>query len=396
MIKKEIVDFIKNTKNDWIKLRHYFHQHPEVSMNEINTASKIKDYLTRFGFEVKEFNKSGIVGILRNGTSNKKIALRVAINGIEIKENNESIPYYSLNNNMHASGNDGQIAMLLATCQYFATNKNFDGSLYVIFQPDQEKAQGAISMLKDGFFDEHKIDKIFAIQNISGNFLPKGEVGDFYFYDKDDAFMPSNDMLEYAILGKNHYNAFLGDESNPIIVGTSIVANLEKIIFSKLKPFEKVLISFGAFNAGKEVNLISSTCSIKLSVKTFDENIRKKVLGWIDEIIFKTCEMYSCFYSKQTIGRTNVLINNSEVNSSTKKLVQSIFGPNKVKSVKKSLISDDYAMFLEKIPGCLVFINNGDLGSTYTNNYNFNDGIMPYGIAYFISVVEHELASQTK
>lgn len=390
MIKKEILDYIKNNKNEWIKLRHYLHQHPENALNEFNTTNMIKKFLENNGFELKEYSQTGIVGVLKNGNSNNKIGIRVAIDAVLQKENNKSIAYYSLGKNMHCNGNDGHIAMLLGVCQYLAKSRNFDGTFYAIFQPAQSVGKGSIEMINNNFFNEN-LNKIYSIQNLSDKELPQGEIGDLYFYEKDKSILPSEDIFEYKIFNSFDTNNLFDESINPIIIASNIITNIYNIINTKLNPYEKVFLSIVSFNYDSKASLSDNHCLVKFSLKCFDEESRKKALYIIDDVFLKYSQLYSCNYEKNIIGEIPMLKNNIDVVKETKEIARTVFGNNKIKQLHKIFISDDFGNFLEKIPGCMIFINNGDSNKLSSNNYDFNDTLIYYGVALFVSLIEKNM-----
>lgn len=391
MIKKEIVDYIKKNKNEWIKLRHYFHQYPEIAMNEFNTSNKIKELLLKWQYEVIECGKTGVIGILRNGDSNKKIAIRAEFDGLPIIEENDDLPYKSLNENMHACGRDGHTTMALAACQYLAETKNFNGTFYAIFQPGEEECVGALHMINDGLFDKIKPDRIYALHNIPLKQVNCGNPGDFHFYDGTDAMMASNDMLDVTIIGKGAHGSSPQNGRDPIVAGACLVNNLQTIISRNVSPFEKVVITIGAFNAGSAPNIIPGKANLKLSVRNLKKETRSFVLDRINQVISQTCNLYNCEAQISIIGACSLTINDPQVNEFAKNVVRNVFGENKLKPSPQLLAGEDFGYFLEKVPGCMVFINNGDSADLHNHKFNFNDEILPYGVAYFIAIVENEL-----
>ncbi len=391
MIKKNIIDYIKKNRSEWKRIRQYFHQHPELSMNEFNTSQKIKELLIKWNYEVIECSNTGIIGILRNGNGNRKIAIRAELDGLPIKEENQNLVYKSLNENMHACGHDGHLTMALAVCQYFAETKVFNGAFYVIFQPGEENSMGAMKMIEDGLLDKINPDRIYALHNVPYKQLKCGSAGDLHFYNKADPIMAANDMFEYKIIGKSTHGSSPQNGIDPIVAGSSIVMNLQSIVSRNLSPFDKSVVTVGAFNAGHAANAIPEYASIKVSIRSLDINTRDLVLKRVDDIVLKTCEMYNCLVQKNIEGTASFTINNLEVNEFARQTAIEVFGKNKVFSSPQLLASEDYGYFLDRIPGCLVFINNGDSADLHNNHYDFNDEIIPYGVAFLISLLEKEL-----
>lgn len=388
MIKKEIIDYIKKNKTNWIRLRYYLHQNPEKSMHEFNTTRKIKDELVKFGFSVYQLEKSGVIGILKNGNSNKTIALRVSIDAINIKENNEELNYQSLNDYSHCSGNDGHIIFLLAACQYFSEFKTFYGTIVVIFQPGKEKLCGANYVINDDYFQGLKIDEIHTLVSITNNEIKHSKYGDFCLFDKEETILPTNDMVKFNIFPKNiKENNF----SNPILTCSAIILNLQTIISNDLSVSEKAKINIGNISGGDDANPIASLASFRLNLLTFDLNVRDKIINRIEQIVFSLCEMYNCSFDLELIGSSANIENNINLVEDIKSMISTTFGEDKIKILDKISITEDFGEYLKTIPGTIVFINNGNDEKIYSSKYNFSDEILPYGISYFITIIENRL-----
>lgn len=391
MIKKEIVDYIKKHQKEWENLRHYFHQHPETSMTEYNTSNKIKELLTGWGYQIEECGKTGMIATLTNGNGNRKIAIRAEFDALKILELNDDLEYKSLNDNMHACGHDGHLTMALATCQYMAETRNFNGTFYTIFQPGEEDCVGALEMINDGLFERINPDRIYAIHNMPLKALGTGQPGDFHFYTGENAMMASNDMYEYKIIGKGAHGSSPQNGIDPVVAASNLVLNLQTIVSRNVSAFEKVVITVGSIHAGSVPNIIPQSATISLSIRNLDQNIQDYVLNRIDEVVANTCNTFNCTYEKKHLGSCCMTINNKQVNEFAKKITKQVFGEHKVHEALQLLAGEDYGYFLQKVPGCLVFLNNGDSADLHNPRYNFNDKILPYGIAYFISILEKEL-----
>ncbi len=155
--------------------RRHLHQHPETEFSVFDTAAFVVQKLTEFGLVVHEgVGQIGIVGQLTKGSSNKAIGLRADMDALAIQELNE-FPHKSLNDGrMHACGHDGHTTMLLGAARYLAETKNFDGTIYFIFQPAEENEAGGRVMVQEGLFDQFPCDDVYGMHNMPG--IPVGQI----------------------------------------------------------------------------------------------------------------------------------------------------------------------------------------------------------------------------
>ena len=192
----KITTDLKQYHDEMRQWRQHLHQFPETAFEETQTAQFIADKLTGFGLKVQQgLGKTGVVATLSAGNSNKKIALRADMDALFIQEQNSFAHKSCHDGKMHACGHDGHSAMLLGAAKYLATNRNFDGTVYFIFQPAEEGRAGAQQMIVDGLFEEFPADSVFGMHN-----FPDIPVG--HFAVKTGAMMASFDCFEITLSGQ--------------------------------------------------------------------------------------------------------------------------------------------------------------------------------------------------
>ncbi len=174
--------------------RHHLHRHPELSLEERNTAKYIADLVRTWGYEVVEgVGQHGIVASLTVGDNGRSIGLRADTDALPIQEDND-LPYKSeVAGVSHLCGHDGHTAMLLAAGEYLARTRNFDGTVRLIFQPAEEIMAGGPAMIEDGLFDRWPVDAVFGMHN-----MPGLELGKLHF--RDDEMMAAVDNWEIELV----------------------------------------------------------------------------------------------------------------------------------------------------------------------------------------------------
>ena len=210
----------ENFEKEMIAWRHDFHAHPELNFDLDITSAKVAEILKSFGLEVFEgIGKTGIVAVLKNGNSNKSIGIRADMDALPVKEESDSEYKSTHEGKMHACGHDGHTAMALGAAKYLSETKNFNGTVYFIFQPDEEKTQGAQAMIDDGLFEKFSIDEVYAFHN-----LPGMEAGSFA--TRSGTITASESLFNIKLWGQGGHSALPHMGVDTITVGTQIITCL--------------------------------------------------------------------------------------------------------------------------------------------------------------------------
>ena len=155
---------LHNQLTEW---RHDLHMNPQISFEEEYASNKVANLMREFGIEVHQgIAKTGVVGVLKKGNSNKSIGIRADMDALPINEINNFSYKSKIENRMHACGHDGHTTMLLGAAKYLAEHGNFDGTVYFIFQPDEENCFGAKTMIEEGLYTKFSIDEVYGMHNI--------------------------------------------------------------------------------------------------------------------------------------------------------------------------------------------------------------------------------------
>lgn len=391
MIKKSMLEYIKEHKEEWSKLRQVFHANPEQSMNETQTLKRIKGLLSKWGFQVIDLEKYGLIGVLKHGTSNKSVATRACVDAVKTREESE-LEYKSSNGYMHSTGNDGNMTMLLGACQYLSETRDFNGEFYAIFEAGGNDGIVTSNILKAIEEKKIKIDSIYSIGVIPSIQTITGTPGDFCLSGNDSGFLASNDLIAYKVFGKGSDTSSPQNSNDPIITASSIVLNLQTIISRNIPPTSQVTLSISSFNSEGSGNSIPNSVKFKVNVKSLDNSVKDYVLKRIDEIVENTCKSFDCKFEKRVIGSTPMLVNNKEENSFANSLILDLFGEEKIINLNdKLLISNSFSKMLEKFPGAFLFISNGESADLFNNKFDFNDRLIPFGVCFYSSLVERKL-----
>ncbi|WP_299734724.1 M20 aminoacylase family protein [uncultured Endozoicomonas sp.] len=380
---------IEQQVTEW---RQHIHKHPEFGFEEVKTAAMVADKLESFGIEVhRNIGKTGVVGILKCGNSDRSIGLRADMDALHIKEQN-AFGHASVNEGvMHACGHDGHTAMLLGAAHELAQKRNFDGTVYFIFQPGEEHGVGAKAMIEDGLFTRWKIDAVYAMHNLPG--IPEG-----HFMTRSGSIMASESSFEINVYATGGHAALPHMGTDPIVVGAQIVTALQTIVSRNLSAIhETAVLSVTEFATNGTVNVIPSSVTIKGDTRCFTDESLNKIEKAIERIVAGQCQSagvdYSYHFNNSFLSTINTAAETEHAVNAARKVV----GEERVNGqCEPFTISEDFSFMLRQVPGCYVLVGNGDdeKGGTALHNplYDFNDNILMKGVNYWQALVETQLS----
>lgn len=369
------------TMRQWFE---HMHRHPELSMQETNTAAFIAETLRGIGgFEIETgIGKNGIVASLKVGDSDKVIGLRADFDALPIQEEND-FPYKSTVAGVaHLCGHDGHTTMLLGAARYLADTRNFNGTVRLIFQPGEETMEGGPAMIADGLFERFPVDAVFGMHNIPGL-----EEGKFYFHPGE--MMSAVDNWEVEIIGKGGHGGIPELTIDPVVAGSSIVMAIQSIVARNVAPAHRAVVTIGAFLAGNAGNVVASSATLRFSIRTTTAEDREMVLGNIRRIVDHQSRSFGCKSEIREGVPGAVLVNDKEETEKAVRIAQAAFGEDQVIYPGPSfLASEDFAFMLQKKKGTYCFLGSGPGKMVHHPEYFFNQNILPVGAAYWVALTE--------
>ena len=242
---------------DMTAWRRDIHAHPELGFEETRTAGIVAAKLREFGFdEVHErVGKTGVVGVLRAGSSTRRIGLRADMDALPMAEGNRFAHASVFANKMHACGHDGHTTMLLGAARYLAATRQFDGTVNFIFQPAEEGMGGAQAMIDDGLFQRFPCDSIFGMHN-----RPSLDVGRFNV--KPGPMMAGGAFFDIHVTGKGAHGARPETGVDAVMVAAHIAVALQTIISRNIAPLDTAVLSVTMITAGDAYNVIPQTAHL--------------------------------------------------------------------------------------------------------------------------------------
>lgn len=384
-------EFLRSCER-FIQIRHDIHAHPELGGDVPRTSELVARFLKEWGYEVhSNVGGLGVVGVLKNGQSNKSIGIRADMDALPIMEDT-ALPYASkIDGHMHACGHDGHTTILLAAAQYLAEFKPFNGTINLIFQPDEEGLSGAQAMMNDGLFDRFPCDAVYALHN-----MPGVEVG--HAYIRRGVFTASSDKVLIKLTGKGGHAAFPHLSKDVTLALGNIIMSLQSIVSRNISPNEASIVSIGQINAGTAPNIIPDSANMSLSVRNFSVENQNLVESRIREIIAGQCAAYQVSAEIDYLHQVPPTINSDNETDLVRQALQNVLGEDYVSGDDIDPIpgSEDFAWMLKEKPGCYFTLANG-LGewygcSVHNPGYDFNDKLIPIGAACWVQLVKNYLS----
>jgi len=374
--------------------RRHMHRHPEIQFDVHQTAGFIAGLLRDAGFEVHErIGQSGLVAVLKKGGSpeRKAIALRADMDAMPIDEQN-TFEYRSQNKNqMHACGHDGHSAMLLGAAYHLAEHGQFDGTVYFIFQPNEEHGLGAQAMLEDGLFERFPASECYSLHNVPG--LEAGRLA-----MRTGATMASENLFEIEIHGRGGHASSPHKCIDPVVVAAQIVTSLQTISSRTANPLESVVVSVTEMHTDGSRNVIPSNVVIKGECRTFSDSNTDMVEKRVGEIARAAADMFGATCELSFSREFIVSVNSENETKAAATAAIAVNGKDKVDvECQPMSFSEDFAHMQKAVPGCYIFIGNGtdSVGGCMLHNprYDFNDSNLRIGAEYWVALVEQQLGT---
>lgn len=369
------------------EFRHDLHMYPELKFKEHRTSEKIAEFLTALEIPfIRGLATTGIVaslyGLNRSADNpGPALGIRADIDALPMDEAND-FEYISKHKGcMHACGHDGHTAMLLGAAELLSADRNFDGTVHLIFQPGEEGGAGARVMMNEGLFKRIPCQAVFALHNWPD--LPQGQMG-----IKTGPIMASGITFEVIVRGKGGHAALPHSTIDPVPIACSIVTQLQSLVSRRINPLDAAVLTIGKIEAGSSPNIIPSEARISGTCRTLTDETQSMLLEGIKRISRHIAEAHQ--------AQAEVIINGGGYPNTTNHPQEAEFmasimcqmvGENNVRTnVLPAMTAEDFGFMLKEVPGAYGWIGNGNAdvsgGDLHSTSYDFNDKNLELG-AYF-------------
>ena len=383
-----IVNRIAEFHPEMTEWRRDFHQHPELGFEEVRTSGIVAAKLAEFGCDevITGIAKTGVVGVIRgNGNSGRAIGFRADMDALPIEEATGK-PYSSqVPGKMHACGHDGHTTMLLGAAKYLAETRNFDGTVYLIFQPAEENLAGAEVMVKEGLFDRFPMDSVFGMHNWPG--APAG-----VFLHAPGPVMAAVANLEATITGRGAHGAMPHNGIDPIVIASHIVTALQSVVARNVNPLESGVITIAHIEGGHTFNVIPESVRMRGTARWFLPEVGDLLERKFKEIVTGVGTAMGATVECSFFRAYPATVNEAQSTAIAAKAAATVVGEARSRPLPQPTMGgEDFSFMLNEKPGAYLFLGGGrGEGDAMVHHprYDFNDEILPIGASWFATLAE--------
>lgn len=367
-----------------VEIRHDLHRHPELGYEETYTSGVVASELTRLKIPFAKgiAGGTGIVGIVHgtSAPSNTCVALRADMDALPITEETGLAYASQTPGKMHACGHDGHTAVLLGAAAVLkAAADSFSGDIKLIFQPAEEGGCGAQRMCEEGALENPRPSAIFGLHGWPG--LKTGMVA-----SRPGALLASVDGFTIRITGRGGHAAMPQDAVDPIVCAAAVIQSLQTILSREADPTEPSVLTISQINAGTAFNVIPDRAELKGTIRAVSVQRRQATLASLERIARSVAAAHRCEAAFEYYGTTPVTSNTPEMVGFVRETALRVLGPRGyVEAPKPAMWGEDFAFYLEKIPGCFFALgvqprDRDAYPMLHNPRYDFTDEAVPVGI----------------
>lgn len=396
-VDKSLLSDIKSIESKVIEWRHYFHENPELSNREFNTAKKIADHLKNLGLNVTtNVAQTGVIGVLEGDLPGKVVALRADIDALPVTERND-LPFKSIVKTtflgqetgvMHACGHDTHIAILMGVAEVLSKHKNLiQGTIKFIFQPAEEgvppgEVGGAKQMILEGVLKNPDVNAIFGLHIGSGS--PVGTIS-----YKPGGTMAAVERFVVTVKGKQTHGSKPWGGVDPIYISAKIIDGFQSIISRESDlTNEAAVITVGKISSGVRFNIIPESAEMIGTVRTLDPGMRTKITRRMNEMARDIAIAYGGTATIDWQSNTVITYNDLALTQQMLPSLEAAAGKENVSLVKATTGGEDFSYYQEEIPGLYFFLGGMTPGNTeafphHTPDFKIDDRGMLLGVKSF-------------
>lgn len=374
---------------DLVRHRRHFHQHPELSFEEVQTAAYIERALLDAGFASADLRtgvaKTGILATLVGGKPGPVTLLRADMDGLPVAELSE-VEYRSKREGvMHACGHDGHMAILLtAACELIKRRDEIAGTIVFCFQPAEEGPAGARVMIEEGALENPHVDRTFALHLYSG--LDVGRVG-----IRDGAFFAASDRFEILLSGKGGHGAMPQTAIDPVVGASHLVTLLQTIPSREIAPKDPVVVTVGAVHAGTTFNVIPETAQLLGTVRTMDEEVRRGMPERMERIVEGLCDGLRLNYEFEYHWGYPPTVNDPAMNAVVHRVAQAAVGEDAIDYPHEIVMwGEDMSFMQQERPGAyfIVGVRGPELGhaAQHSAYYDIDERALEVGYKMMVGI----------
>ncbi|MCP3778180.1 M20 family metallopeptidase [Paenibacillus sp. MZ03-122A] len=372
-------------QENMVEWRRHLHKNPEISFQESKTAAFVADKLESWGIEIRrQVGGHGVVGTIRGAKPGPVVMLRADMDALPIQDEKECEYRSSVDGAMHACGHDGHTSALLGTAYYFSLNRDeLQGEIRLLFQPAEELLPGgAVSVIKDSVLEG--VDVIYGIHLWTP--FPVGTAASCA-----GPLMAAADDFYIEITGKGGHGGMPQSTNDSVVAGSALVMQLQSIVSRSVDPLRPAVLTVGTIQGGSAQNVIAETCRLSGTIRTFDEETRTVMKERLHQVTELTAATYGTTAQVRYIMGYPPVVNDAHEAHRFFNEAKSVFGEENVQEASKLMPAEDFAYYLERVPGCFMFVGAGNpvKGAVYPHHhpkFDFDEDAMINAVRLFIAM----------
>lgn len=370
-----------------VVLRRDLHAHPELGFQEQRTSDIVANFLQQLGIEVhRGIGKTGVVGILKKGSSERMIGLRADMDALPMQDQSGTDWQSRAEQVSHACGHDGHTVMLLGAAEKLARDVSFDGSVCFIFQPAEEGLAGAKAMIDDGLFSRFPCEAVYAIHNWPE--LPLGQV-----QTRPGAIMAAADRFDIRVLGGGGHAAQPHLTRDTLLATSELVVQLNTLVSRALDPCETALLTVTRMQGGFSHNMIPAEANITGTVRTFSPAAQATIEARLRQMAEHITAAHGLHAEVSYLRYYPATLNSAaEAQFCLQALTQA--GITAEAAPQPALTSEDFAFMLQARPGAYLWLGSAPCKPLHHAAYDFNDALIPHGVNVFVTLIRQALAEK--
>jgi hippurate hydrolase len=369
--------------------RRHLHAHPETAFEEKATSAFVAEKLRAMGLEVHTgIAGTGVVGVLRHGSSSESIGLRADLDALHIHEKTGAPHASKHEGRMHACGHDGHTTMLLGAARTLAQRKRFDGTVVFIFQPAEENEGGGRVMVEQGLFDRFPVRAVYGMHNWPS--LPLGS-----FAMRAGPQMGAFDIFEIVATGKGAHAAMPNLGKDPMLFASQAIAALQTIVSRNLHPMSAGVVSVTQVHAGDTWNVIPDEVVLRGTVRSFERDVQDTIERRMRTIVDGVAATFEMTATLRYERRYPATVNTEAETAHAVAAAAAVVGRDHVDTNPvPNMASEDFAFMLQAKPGCYVWLGTSRGPETpllHNPRFDFDDGAIAIGTSYWTTLAEQQL-----
>ena len=372
--------------------RHHLHAHPETAFEETATAAFVAERLRAFGLDVHTgLARTGIVGVLENGSPGASIGLRADLDALHIRESTGVAHASQHDGRMHACGHDGHTAMLLGAAAALAQRHKFAGTVHFVFQPAEENEGGGRVMVEEGLFERFPMQAVYGLHNWPK--LPVGRIA-----TRAGPLMGAFDIFEIVVTGKGAHAAMPYQGKDPMLFVAHAIQALQTIPARNLHPLDAGVVSVTQVHGGDTWNVIPEEVVLRGTVRSFEPAVRDLIEARMRSIVAGIAAMFEMQATVRYERRYPATVNTPAETAHALAAAAAVVGEaGVIADPRPELGSEDFAYMLQARPGCYAWLGAGtgpDSPGLHSPRYDFNDEVLAIGASYWVRLAEQRLAAR--